>query len=98
MPPLNSAKFAEPPPPYPPPPSFVLLTAESVKNQIGLLREYYERRLASTSVSGVAPVVLQDDPPNPTQTKLGPLGQVMRPTGAAMAGGAVVFLAVVLFL
>lgn len=59
-----------------------------MKNQIGLLRDYYERRLASTSASGVAPVVLPDDPPNPAQTKLGPLGQVMRPTSAAIAAAA----------
>ncbi len=81
----DSAKSAEPPPPYPPPSSFVLLTAEGVKNQIGLLRDFYERRLASASASGVAPVVLQDEPPNPAQTKLGPLGQVIRPSSAAIA-------------
>ncbi|KAH8979007.1 hypothetical protein EDB86DRAFT_3148799 [Lactarius hatsudake] len=67
---------AEPPPPYPPLPPFVLLTAESVKNQVGLLRDFYEHRLASTSTSGVAPVVLQDDPLNSSQAKLGPLRQV----------------------
>ncbi|KAI9452359.1 hypothetical protein BJY52DRAFT_1124430, partial [Lactarius psammicola] len=83
--PNATAKSAEPPPPYPPPPPFVLLTAESMKNQIGLLRDFYERRLASASASGVAPVVLQDDPPNPAQTKLGPLGQVIRPSSAAIA-------------
>ncbi|KAH8990665.1 hypothetical protein EDB86DRAFT_3190558 [Lactarius hatsudake] len=71
-------KSAEPPPLYPPPPPFVLLTAESVKNQVGLLRDFYERRLASTSASGVAPVVLQDDPPNSSQAKLGPLGQGLK--------------------
>ncbi|KAH9020108.1 hypothetical protein EDB84DRAFT_1515737 [Lactarius hengduanensis] len=86
--PNATAKSAEPPPPYPPPPPFVLLTAESVKNQIGLLRDFYERRLASTSASGVAPVVLQDDPPNPSQAKLGPLGQVLRPSSAAIAAAA----------
>jgi len=85
-----TTKSAEPPPPYPPPSPFITLTAESVKNQIGLLREYYERRLANTSTtSGAAPVVLlPDDPPNPAQTKLGPLGQVMRPTSAAIAAAA----------
>ncbi|KAI9441880.1 hypothetical protein H4582DRAFT_1421945 [Lactarius indigo] len=86
--PNATAKSAEPPPPYPPPPPFVLLTAESVKNQIGLLRNFYELRLASASASGVAPVVLQDDPPNPSQAKLGPLGQVMRPSSAAIAAAA----------
>lgn len=59
-----------------------------MKNQIGLLRDYYERRLASASASGAAPVLLQDDPPNPSQTKLGPLGQVMRPSGGAFSGAA----------
>ena len=34
------------------------------------------------------PVILPDDPPNPAQTKLGPLGQVMRPTSAAIAAAA----------
>ncbi|KAF8260333.1 hypothetical protein EI94DRAFT_1748778 [Lactarius quietus] len=89
--PNATAKSAEPPPPYPPPSSFVPLTAESMKNQIGLLRTYYEQRLASASASGgivVPPVVLPDDPPNPAQTKLGPLGQVMRPTNAAIAAAA----------
>jgi transcriptional activator SPT7 len=88
--PNATAKSAEPPPPYPPPPSFVQLTAESVKNQIGLLRDYYERRLANPNPNGMmtAPAVLTDDPPNPIQTKLGPLGQVMRPTSAAIAAAA----------
>ncbi|KAH9066066.1 hypothetical protein EDB83DRAFT_2381286 [Lactarius deliciosus] len=86
--PNATAKSAEPPPPYPPPSPFVLLTTENVKNQIGLLRDFYERRLASTSTSGVAPVMLQDDPPNPSQAKLGPLGQVMRPSSAAIAAAA----------
>ncbi|KAH8977282.1 hypothetical protein EDB86DRAFT_2838091 [Lactarius hatsudake] len=76
--PNATTKSAEPPPPYPPPPPFVLLTAESVKNQVGLLRDFYERRLASTSASGVAPVVLQDDPPNSSQAKLGPLRQGLK--------------------
>jgi transcriptional activator SPT7 len=84
----DSAKSAEPPPPYPPPPSFVPLTAESLKNQIGLLRDYYERRLASPNPPSGGVVILTDDPPNPIQTKLGPLGQVMRPTSAAIAAAA----------
>lgn len=76
----RSAKSAEPPPPYPPPQSFTLLTAETVKNQIGLLRGYFEHRIAGQDT-------LPDDPQNPTQAKLGPLGQVMRPSGGAIAGG-----------
>jgi len=76
----HSAKSAEPPPPYPPPQPFVPLTSESVKNQIGLLRGYFERRLAGLDS-------LANDPPHPAQAKLGPLGQVIRPSSAAMAGG-----------
>jgi transcriptional activator SPT7 len=74
----HSAKSAEPPPPYPPPQPFVSLTAETVKNQIGLLRGYFEHRLAGLDS-------LPDDPQNPAQAKLGPLGQVIRPSSAAIA-------------
>ena len=42
----HSAKTAEPPPPYPPSQPFVPLASDSVKNQIGLLRGYFEHRLA----------------------------------------------------
>ncbi|KAI0301716.1 hypothetical protein B0F90DRAFT_1717263 [Multifurca ochricompacta] len=77
------AKSAEPPPPYPPPEPFVAITSENVKNQIGLLRGYFEHRLASSKLDTVA-----DDPPNPTQAKLGPLGQVIRPSSAAIAAAA----------
>lgn len=76
----HSAKSAEPPPPYPPPQPFVSLTAEAVKNQIGLLRGYFEHRLAGLDT-------LLDDPQNPAQAKLGPLGQVIRPSSAAIAAG-----------
>jgi hypothetical protein len=77
----HSAKSAEPPPPYPPPQPFAPLTPETVKNQIGLLRGYFEHRLAGLDS-------LLDDPQNPAQAKLGPLGQVIRPSSAAMAAAA----------
>ena len=77
----HSAKSAEPPPPYPPPQPFVPLTSESLKNQIGLLRGYFEHRLAGFDS-------LPDDPQNPVQAKLGPLGQVIRPSSAAIAAAA----------
>jgi transcriptional activator SPT7 len=76
-----SAKSVEPPPPYPPPLPFVSLTAGSVKNQIGLLRVYFEHRLTGLDS-------LPDDSPNPAQAKLGPLGQVIRPSSAAIAAAA----------
>ena len=79
----HSAKSAEPPPPYPPPPPFVPLTVGSVKSQIGLLRGYYEHRLTSAVLDS-----LPDDSPNPAQAKLGPLGQVIRPSSAAIAAAA----------
>ncbi|KAI9507752.1 hypothetical protein F5148DRAFT_1202423 [Russula earlei] len=81
--PNAATKSAEPPPPYPPPQPFVSLTSESVKSQVGLLRGYFEHRLASAGLDA-----LPDDPPNPTQAKLGPLGQVIRPSSAAMAAAA----------
>jgi transcriptional activator SPT7 len=76
-----SAKSVEPPPPYPPPSPFVQLTVESVKSQIGLLRVYFEHRLTGLDS-------LPDDSPSPAQAKLGPLGQVIRPSSAAMAAAA----------
>src|SRR5579863_5293094 len=79
----HTSKSAEPPPPYPPPQPFIPLTAESVKSQVGLFRGYFEHRLAS---AGLDP--LTDDPPNPAQAKLGPLGQVIRPSSAAIAAAA----------
>lgn len=79
--PNATAKSAEPPPPYPPPQPFVPLTPETVKNQIGLLRGYFEHRLAGLDS-------LPDDPQNPAQAKLGPLGQVIRPSSAAIAAAA----------
>ncbi|KAI0264096.1 hypothetical protein BC834DRAFT_883527 [Gloeopeniophorella convolvens] len=81
--PNAAAKSAEPPPPYPPPSPFIPLTAESAKNQIGLLRGYFEQRLASSTLD-----VLPDDAPNPAQAKLGPLGQAIRPSGATSGGAA----------
>ena len=77
----HSTKSAEPPPPYPPPQPFASLTSEAVKNQIGLLRGYFEHRLAGLDS-------LPDDPQNPAQAKLGPLGQVIRPSSAAIAAAA----------
>lgn len=56
---------------------------ESAKSQVGLLRGYFEHRLAGAGLDS-----LSDDPPNPTQAKLGPLGQVIRPSSAAIAAAA----------
>jgi len=56
---------------------------ESAKSQVGLLRGYFEHRLAGAGLD-----TLSDDPPNPAQAKLGPLGQVIRPSGAAIAAAA----------
>jgi len=63
----RSAKSAGPSPPYPPPRPFVPFTSETIKNQIGLLRGYFEQRLAGLDS-------LPGDPQNPAQTKLDPLG------------------------
>lgn len=79
----HSAKSAEPPPPYPPPQPFVPLSTESIKSQVGLLRGYFEHRFASAGLD-----TLPDDSPNPVQAKLGPLGQVLRPSSAAIAAAA----------
>ncbi|KAI0253661.1 hypothetical protein BJV78DRAFT_1152789 [Lactifluus subvellereus] len=81
--PNAAAKSAEPPPPYPPPQPFVSLTVGGVKSQIGLLRGYFEHRLTNAGLDS-----LPDDPPNPAQAKLGPLGQVIRPSSAAIAAAA----------
>ena len=43
---LHSAKPSEPPLPYPPPPPFVPLRAGDVDDQIGLLKPYYQNRIA----------------------------------------------------
>ncbi|SRR5216684_7207379 len=56
-------------------------TAETVKNQIGLLRGYFEHHLARLES-------LPDDPQRPAQAKLGPLGQVIRSSSAAIAAAA----------
>jgi transcriptional activator SPT7 len=41
------AKPKEPPPPYPPPPSLLPITSKNVGDQIGLLRPYFQMRLAA---------------------------------------------------
>jgi transcriptional activator SPT7 len=106
----SSAKPTEPPPPYPPPPPFVPITSKNVEDQIGLLRAYYQERLATlapsvsapqpilgmplipapfgvpslgpTNVAGAASgptlLTLLDDSPPTSQTKLGPIGQVVK--------------------
>lgn len=52
----DRAKPTEPPPPYPPPPSFVPITSKNVEDQIGLLRPYYQERLAALAPSVSAPL------------------------------------------
>ncbi|KAI0050843.1 hypothetical protein FA95DRAFT_1635331 [Auriscalpium vulgare] len=96
--PLAPAKTAEPPLPYPLPPPFIPIDSHSIDNQIGLLKPFYQHRLSSLATLHPAPpppypgappplssppLVLPDDPPNPAQAKLGPLGQVLRPSAAA---------------
>ena len=98
----------EPPPPYPPPPPFVPITSKNVEDQIGLLKPYFQERLAGLAPSSAPPPVLgmplippppgvavpttepmdisaspmlltlPDDPPPASQTKLGPIGQIMK--------------------
>lgn len=116
----DRAKPTEPPPPYPPPPPFVPITSKNAEEQIGLLKPYYQERLAMlarpvsapppvvgmpfippppgvpvpisepTNTAGAVPgptlLTLPDDPPSASQTKLGPLGQVVRsgPSGGAV--------------
>ncbi|THH20490.1 hypothetical protein EW146_g882 [Bondarzewia mesenterica] len=81
----SAAKPAEPPPPYPPPPPFIPLDSIRVEDQIGLLKPYYQHRmsmLAATHPPSLAQsplvVTLSDDPPNPAQSRIGPLGQVLK--------------------
>lgn len=108
----DRAKPTEPPPPYPPPPPFVPITSKSVQDQIGLLRSYYQERLATLApsmsapppvlgmplippplgvpVPGLEPMSITGPIPGPTlltlpddglpssQTKLGPIGQVVK--------------------
>jgi transcriptional activator SPT7 len=78
-----SAKPTEPPPPYPPPPPFAPLVSTKVDDQIGLLRPYYHDRFAALASSDL---VLPDDHPNPSQIKIGPLGQIVKPGPPAGAG------------
>ncbi|KAA1476547.1 hypothetical protein DENSPDRAFT_867330 [Dentipellis sp. KUC8613] len=91
------AKPTEPPPPYPPPPPFIPLDSTNVDNQIGLLKPYYHQRLAAYASAHPPPpapypgappppapvLVLPDDPPNPAQSKIGPLGQVLKTSPSA---------------
>lgn len=51
----DRAKPTEPPPPYPPPPPFVAITSKNVEDQIGLLRLYYQERLAMLAPPVPAP-------------------------------------------
>ncbi|KAH7883356.1 hypothetical protein F5I97DRAFT_1904452 [Phlebopus sp. FC_14] len=120
-----TAKPTEPPPPYPPPPPFVPITSRNVEGQIGLLKPYYQERLAALAPPGLLPppstahptllipgipplpgfgvpppgsgqttpgapgtpplLTLPDDSGPPAQTKLGPIGQVMKTGPAAGA-------------
>ena len=58
----------------------ILISVMCLEKKTGLLREsYYERGLKVQARAAS----LQDDTPNPAQTKLSPLAQVMRPTSAA---------------
>lgn len=42
-----SAKPSDPPLPFPLPPPFILIDSENVENQIGLLKPYYQQRIAT---------------------------------------------------
>jgi transcriptional activator SPT7 len=96
----NRTKPKEPPPPFPPPPAFIPINASRIDNQvIGLLRPYYKDRLDALAGSAVSkppgmepaeplPMVLQDDAPNPAQTKMSPLGQIAGGKAAAAVGAA----------
>ncbi|KAI0941499.1 hypothetical protein AcW1_003374 [Taiwanofungus camphoratus] len=118
----STAKPTEPPPPFPPPPPFVPLDSKTVDDQIGLLKPYYQQRLASVSSSIIPsstnlnsspshvpnlpptpgasytqaavtaafepnspPLILPDDAPTPSHTKIGPLGQIMKGAPSATA-------------
>ncbi|KAH0829043.1 hypothetical protein J3R83DRAFT_2498 [Lanmaoa asiatica] len=54
---VTKEKPTEPPPPYPPPPPFVPITSKNVEDQIGLLRLYYQERLATLAPAVSAPPV-----------------------------------------
>ncbi|CCM01012.1 uncharacterized protein FIBRA_03060 [Fibroporia radiculosa] len=109
----SAAKPSEPPPPFPPPPPLVPLDSRMVESQIGLLKPYYQQRLASLSApsappsipippppyladtsfahpapipalidANAVPIPLPDDAPSPSHTKIGPLGQIMKPASS----------------
>ncbi|OSC97569.1 Bromodomain-domain-containing protein, partial [Trametes coccinea BRFM310] len=64
----SAAKPTEPPPPFPPPPPFIPLDSTMVENQIGLLKPFYQARIAELSASIIAPPVPappSDMPPPP---------------------------------
>ncbi|KAI0800213.1 hypothetical protein C8Q74DRAFT_1363991 [Fomes fomentarius] len=141
----SDAKPTEPPPPFPPPPSFIPLDSITIDDQIGLLKPFYQSRIAEISTSLLAPsqppgvpppgpalpaqpsrvlppsvvtpipfaptlpsipinpgstsmstatpippgapeapvIVLPDDAPSPSHTKIGPLGTVNKATPAS---------------
>ncbi|EKM53685.1 uncharacterized protein PHACADRAFT_47290, partial [Phanerochaete carnosa HHB-10118-sp] len=121
----SAYKPSEPPPPFPPPPPFILLDSKTAEDQIGLLKSFYQHRIAqisvpvsppapppmppfNTTLPGASapprpfpqapypppslpeapsppPVTLPDDAPAQAHTKLGPLGQVLKPSAAASA-------------
>ncbi|KZT22458.1 hypothetical protein NEOLEDRAFT_1097621 [Neolentinus lepideus HHB14362 ss-1] len=86
-----AAKPAEPPPPFPPPPPLLPLDANSMEDQIGLLKPYYQQRfsaLAATTAGSslgfaVSQPALSDDVPQPSHTKIGPIGQIMKPAASS---------------
>ncbi|KAF9465226.1 hypothetical protein BDZ94DRAFT_1254846 [Collybia nuda] len=50
-----TAKPLEPPPPYPPPPPFIPLKSSKVEDQIGLLKPFYQSRVANINSLAAAP-------------------------------------------
>ncbi|KDQ56329.1 hypothetical protein JAAARDRAFT_208033 [Jaapia argillacea MUCL 33604] len=89
-----AVKPTEPPLPFPLPPPFIALDSTKIDEQIGLLRPYYHQRISSIQPTQPPPtfpypgppnpvsVTLPDDLPTTQQTKLGPLGQVMKPNAS----------------
>jgi len=55
----SRAKPNEPPPPYPPPPPLLPITSKNVGDQIGLLRPYFQARLAAIAPPGSFPSLPQ---------------------------------------
>ena len=53
----HSAKPTEPPPPFPPPPPFVPLDSNTIDDQIGILKQFYQSKAneISTSLAAAAP-------------------------------------------